>query len=182
MVFNSLNSWYVGEKLTHTDFNEQVDQNLDWLHKRNISQVTVRNGVSDFSAVVNTSAIIMPTILYTDITTNGGDLLITANLSMANAGVSGYNYIHPIARRHGDDDYFFLVSQGRTVPSVAGFTRVRGSGYVARMTLRFHWSGVEPATYRVGLFWHVTIGTATINLTNTVNQLTVEEYAKAEPS
>lgn len=177
-MFNRIREWVDGEKLTALKFNEQIDQNIEWIRKRNISVVTVRNGISDWSqTTLDTWQAIDPTVLFVEITTRGegGNLLITANLNITNAGVTGGTLLDFFIQPHGEGGFY--LSSLTTTPLTDGlFEEEFGSGYSQRKSYQFLWLNTPANSYKITVYWLAKIGTNSLNYTNTVNQLIAEEY------
>lgn len=178
MVYTLNQNWRNGEQLTAEKFNTRIEDNLQWLRNRNINSLIIRNGVTDITqTVAGTWFPISASVLYNTIETRGGDILITFTAGFANAAVN--------ARFYGDffikpANYagFFASSLTATPLATGCFGHQTGSGFVIRKTYRFLLTNPPANSYRITPYWQSSSGTVTMNVTNTIVELTSEEYGE----
>lgn len=178
MLPYTLQTWIEGEYLKATEFNEQIEQNLEWVRKRNIDYVVVRNGVSDQSLTVAAGwQPLLPTVFFTKLVTRGGDIMLSLNLSFNAAGASGDTTFDIEVKAASNEFSFFLSTlSGARDTNPALFYEQYGSGYTIRKTLRYLWTSVPANEYTFTIWWLAGVGNSTINFTNTINEFIVEEY------
>lgn len=170
--------WKNGETLTAEKFNTRIEDNLQWLRNRNYKNVVIRNGASDLTlSTLATWRAISPSALYVDIETQGSDVMITLNCGVANAGVNGITYMDFFVKPK-DKTGFFLSSLTATPLTTGLYTQQAGSSYNRCATYKFLWVDVPAEAYRITPYWYTTVGASTLNITNTLVELSAEEYGK----
>ena len=176
MLPYDLKTWVEGESLEALEFNQQLEQNLEWVRKRNINRIVVRNGVSDASVTVAAGwQPLLPTVWVVGLNTKGGDIMISANLAFITSGASGDVTFDILVKGSKITTPFFLSTFSASSHGIL-FYEQYGGGYVMKKTLRYLWTPAPADDYEFTLYWLAGVGSATINYTNTVNEFIVEEY------
>lgn len=163
-------TWVEGEKLTAAELVEQLKDNLTYLFEKNYDLVQY-SGVSDWQT---TSTTVAQTAIIMNLSKFSMETLIkfSMNASVYSNTASASIYFDVLI------DGAYYASSGTATPDATGLVRYQQdtANVVSQLSLEAYIPDIADGLHTFELVWWVSAGTGTINVTNTILQLTVEEY------
>jgi hypothetical protein len=165
-------TWLEGEKLKADEVNEQVRDNLIWLFEKNYDIVQV-TGVSDYQTT-STSAAVVAAALQLQLSKAVDETVLRFGMTLSAYNSSASAFITFDIRM----DSNIYLSSGTTTPATNGLVRYQQdtASIGSQITMDAWVDNVDSGLHIFELVWWVSAGTGTINVTNTIAQVSVEEY------
>lgn len=168
-------TWIEGEKLKADEVNEQLTNNLIWLFEKNFD-VSQLSGVSDFqtSSTTPVAAGVLSCIIrkFSDETV----VRLSFSGSAYNSTASQFVRFDVLI------DNLYYASSGTGTPATGGLMQFQQdtAALTNQVSFEAFVPDIEAGVHSFQLMFWVGANTATINVTNTIAQFSVEEYGVAD--
>lgn len=175
------NDWLTREKVTASDFNEQIKSNIQWLFEKNLV-VVQRSGIADLTTTNTVAPSTTPTVsyiintVYMNKASQDTSVRFMFDGNIINSGANNKTYFDIIV----DQTYF--LSTGTATPRTNGMAVVTTQINARPLWVSFQrfLEGITAGSRRFDFVWWCSGGTSTINYTNTMAQFSAEEYGQPD--
>lgn len=173
--------WLTREKVTASDFNEQIKSNIQWLFEKNLI-VVQRSGITDLTTTntalpsTTPAASYIINTVYMDKASQDTSVRFMFDGNVFNSSSGNETYFDIIV----DQTYF--LSSGTATPNTKGMAVVTSQNNARPIWISFQrfLEGVTVGSRRFDFVWWHSAGTSTINYTNTMAQFSAEEYGQPD--
>lgn len=171
-------TWVEGERVSANELSQQLSDNITWLYERNID-VSQVSGVSDYlSPNVNQWSTIG--VLRCTLNKERDETLIRTCFSggIAHSQYGGIVWLDVLI----DNSYY--ASSLTPTPLTDGISSLRGLGSLYTMNTKFDFyiPNILSGVHEFRMQWKTNLTQASLNVTNTIAQFSVEEYGVANVS